>query len=134
MSQFFYCQGSNVNNRAENVHSFSIRLKYRSIDLPKIGKTAGQFSNKDTYLDQAKIRLHTAMYVVHSTAANNQKISEKSKVRGCDGAKLFHLNSIVLQSLTKAIIFELFYNINGYFRVQLTSMNIHPKCHAYLLY
>ena len=87
MSQFFYCQGSNVNNRAENVHSFSIRLKYRSIDLPKIGKTAGQFSNKDTYLDQAKIRLHTAMYVVHSTAANNQKISEKSKVRGCDGVK-----------------------------------------------
>ena len=53
MSQFFYCQGSNVNNRAKNVHSFSIRLKYRSIDLPKIGKTAGQFSNKDTYIPRS---------------------------------------------------------------------------------
>ena len=39
-----------------------------------------------------------------------------------------------LQSLTKAIIFELFYYINGYFRVWLTSMNIHSKCHTYLLY
>ena len=41
---------------------------------------------------------------------------------------------IYLQSLTIAIIFELFYYINGYFRVQLTSMNIHQKCHVYLLY
>ena len=39
-----------------------------------------------------------------------------------------------IQSLTKAIIFELFYYINGYFGVGLTSMNIHSKCHAYLLY
>ena len=39
-----------------------------------------------------------------------------------------------IQSLTKAIIFELFYYINGYSRVYLTSMNIYSKCHAYLLY
>ena len=39
-----------------------------------------------------------------------------------------------VQSLTKAIIFELFYYINGYIRVWLTSMNIHSKCHTYLLY
>ena len=39
-----------------------------------------------------------------------------------------------IQSLTKAIIFELFHYINGYFRVQLTSMNIHSKCHDYLLH
>ena len=39
-----------------------------------------------------------------------------------------------IQSLTKAIIFELFYYINGYLRVWLTSMNIHSKCHTYLLY
>ena len=41
---------------------------------------------------------------------------------------------LVVQSLTKAIIFELFYYINGYFMVWLTSMNIHSKCHTYLLY
>ena len=40
----------------------------------------------------------------------------------------------VVQSLTEAIIFELFYYINGYFRVYLTTMNIHSKCHTYLLY
>ena len=39
----------------------------------------------------------------------------------------------VVQCLTIAIIFELIYYINGYFRVWLTSMNIDP-CHAYLLY
>ena len=39
-----------------------------------------------------------------------------------------------LQSLTKAISFELFYYIDGYFRVWLTSMNIHSKCYTYLLY
>ena len=38
--------------------------------------------------------------------------------------------SFILQSLTKAIIFELFYYINGYFRMWLTSMNIHLKCHT----
>ena len=94
MSQFFYCQGSNVNNRAKNVHSFSIRLKYRSIDRPKIGKTAGQFSNKDIHRSGQDTLTYSN--IVHSTVANNQNISEKSKVRGCDGAKLFHLNSKIL--------------------------------------
>ena len=41
---------------------------------------------------------------------------------------------LLVQSLTKAIVFELFYYINSYFRVYLTSMNVHSKCHAYLLY
>ena len=51
------------------------------------------------------------------------------------GDKFYQIASIlvVIQSLTKAIIFELFYYINGYFRVWLTSMNIHSKCHTYLL-
>ena len=41
---------------------------------------------------------------------------------------------LLVQSLTKAIVFELFYYINGYFKVYLTSMNIHSKCYTYLLY
>ena len=32
---------------------------------------------------------------------------------------------LLVQSLTKAIVFELFYYINGYFRVYLTFMNIY---------
>ena len=36
----------------------------------------------------------------------------------------------IIQSLTIAIIFDLFYYILKW----LTFMNIHPKCHAYLLY
>ena len=45
-----------------------------------------------------------------------------------------HRMLIQLQCLTIAIIFELIYYINGYFRIWLTSMNIDSKCHAYLLY
>ena len=37
-----------------------------------------------------------------------------------------------IQCRTIAINFGLIYYINGYFRVWLTSMNIDPKCHAYL--
>ena len=39
---------------------------------------------------------------------------------------------LLVQSLTKAIVFELFYYINGYFRVYLTFMNIYSFKMLYL--
>ena len=47
-------------------------------------------------------------------------------------SQVFFVSSCsLIQSLTKAIIYEQFYYINGYFRVQVTTMNIHSKCHTY---
>ena len=53
--------------------------------------------------------------------------------------KMFWLESgigklVLIQSLTIAIVFELIYYTNGHPRAWLTSINIDPKCHAYLLY
>ena len=47
----------------------------------------------------------------------------------CLSKLLFNSNPVNIQWLTIAIIFELIYYIDGYFRAWLTSMNIDPKCH-----
>ena len=75
------------------MHSFSIRLKYRSIDRPRIGKTAGQFSNKDIHRSGQDTLTYSD--IVHSTVANNQNISEKSKFRGCDVIVSPQFNSLI---------------------------------------
>ena len=64
----------------------------------------------------------------HKACVNGIAWAPHSSCHICTAGKL------LIQSLTKAIIFELFYYINGYFRVWLTSMNIHSKCRTYLLY
>ena len=38
-----------------------------------------------------------------------------------------------IQCLTIAIVFELFYTKRAMSRVWLTSINIDPKCHSYLV-
>ena len=72
-------------------------------------------------------------YALRSSTNKDLKVPEKPKLKCMgftnNGAKLFNM----LQSLTKAIIFELFYYINGYFRVWLTSMNIQNAIPTYYI-
>ena len=45
----------------------------------------------------------------------------------------FQTSPIYLQCLTIAIVFELFYTKRAMSRVWLTSINLDPKCHSYLV-
>jgi hypothetical protein len=81
-------------------------------------------------------------YPLQATVTDTLIVASSSKTRGASILCTYsysrnnYVNDLMkfIQSLTIVIMFELFYYINGYFRVHLTSMNIHQKCHAYLLY
>ena len=64
-------------------------------------------------------------FVSYALQRNKRKKEIKGLLSTDSRSKTFPVSFVHVQSLTKAIVFELFYYINGYFRVYLTFMNIY---------